>query len=136
MAGDRGAGRVHKLYEQPLQQERSGGLGTRSVIRRLVSRAFSDPRVPPPHAAVVLPVCVCRSPEQPTIVTSMTSEDIAKLAETLAKIQDTGGQQEEHTVGVEAAKVIAKALEKKLELKRCHWSDMFTEVFGLRSHWL
>ncbi|PNJ37479.1 RANGAP1 isoform 7, partial [Pongo abelii] len=29
-------------------------------------------------------------------------------------------------VGVEAARVIAKALEKKSELKRCHWSDMFT----------
>ncbi|XP_049627536.1 ran GTPase-activating protein 1 [Suncus etruscus] len=33
---------------------------------------------------------------------------------------------EGNTVGVEAAKVIAKALEKKSELKRCHWSDMFT----------
>lgn len=33
---------------------------------------------------------------------------------------------EGNTVGVEAARVIAKALEKKSELKRCHWSDMFT----------
>ncbi|KAL1763873.1 ran GTPase-activating protein 1, partial [Sigmodon hispidus] len=80
----------------------------------------------------------------------MASEDIAKLAETLDKIQDTGGQVsfkgkslklntvedakdvikeiedfdnlealrlEGNTVGVEAAKVIAKDLEKKLELK-------------------
>ncbi|XP_012575900.1 PREDICTED: ran GTPase-activating protein 1 isoform X2 [Condylura cristata] len=89
----------------------------------------------------------------------MASEDIAKLAETLAKTQVAGGQLsfkgkslklntaedakdvikeiedfeglealrlEGNTVGVEAARVIAKALEKKAELKRCHWSDMFT----------
>nr|XP_045009012.1 ran GTPase-activating protein 1 isoform X2 [Jaculus jaculus] len=89
----------------------------------------------------------------------MASEDIAKLAESLAKTQVAGGQLsfkgkslklntaedakdvikeiedfdglealrlEGNTVGVEAAKVIAKALEKKSELKRCHWSDMFT----------
>eukprot|EP00072_Mus_musculus_P062388 XP_011243826.1 PREDICTED: ran GTPase-activating protein 1 isoform X2 [Mus musculus] len=90
---------------------------------------------------------------------AMASEDIAKLAETLAKTQVAGGQLsfkgkglklntaedakdvikeieefdglealrlEGNTVGVEAARVIAKALEKKSELKRCHWSDMFT----------
>uniref|UniRef100_A0A8C8YNF3 Ran GTPase-activating protein 1 n=1 Tax=Prolemur simus TaxID=1328070 RepID=A0A8C8YNF3_PROSS len=101
----------------------------------------------------------CRSPGEPTIVTNMASEDIAKLAETLAKTQVAGGQLsfkgkslklntaedakdvikeiqdfdglealrlEGNTVGVEAARVIAKALEKKSELKRCHWSDMFT----------
>ncbi|KAM5250973.1 LOW QUALITY PROTEIN: ran GTPase-activating protein 1 [Hipposideros larvatus] len=89
----------------------------------------------------------------------MASEDIAKLAETLAKTQVAGGQLsfkgkslklntaedakdvikeiedfdglealrlEGNTVGVEAARVIAKALEKKSQLKRCHWSDMFT----------
>ncbi|NWI69462.1 RAGP1 protein, partial [Todus mexicanus] len=89
----------------------------------------------------------------------MASEDIAKLAESLAKTKVGGGQlsfkgqslklntaedaeevikqieefdglealrMEGNTVGVEAAKVIAKALEKKSELKRCHWSDMFT----------
>ncbi|XP_075689828.1 ran GTPase-activating protein 1 isoform X2 [Rhinoderma darwinii] len=33
---------------------------------------------------------------------------------------------EGNTVGVEAAKAIAKSLEKKPDLKRCHWSDMFT----------
>lgn len=92
-------------------------------------------------------------------MSNMASEDIAKLAETLAKTQVAGGQLsfkgkslklntaedakdvikeiedfdslealrlEGNTVGVEAAKVIAKALEKKSELKRCHWSDMFT----------
>uniref|UniRef100_A0A8C8RD83 Ran GTPase-activating protein 1 n=1 Tax=Pelusios castaneus TaxID=367368 RepID=A0A8C8RD83_9SAUR len=89
----------------------------------------------------------------------MASEDITKLAESLAKAQVGGGQLsfkgkslklntaedakevskeieefdglealrlEGNTVGVEAAKVIAKALEKKAELKKCHWSDMFT----------
>ncbi|XP_008934538.1 PREDICTED: ran GTPase-activating protein 1 [Merops nubicus] len=89
----------------------------------------------------------------------MASEDIAKLAESLAKTTVGGGQLsfkdralkldtagdaeavikeieecddlevlslEGNTVGVEAAKVIAKALEKKSELKRCHWGDMFT----------
>ncbi|XP_069823308.1 ran GTPase-activating protein 1 [Dendropsophus ebraccatus] len=33
---------------------------------------------------------------------------------------------EGNTVGVEAAKAIAKSLETKSDLKRCHWSDMFT----------
>ncbi|CAN9508988.1 unnamed protein product [Ophioblennius macclurei] len=33
---------------------------------------------------------------------------------------------EGNTVGVEAAKAIAKALETKDELQRCYWSDMFT----------
>ncbi|XP_054843785.1 ran GTPase-activating protein 1 [Eublepharis macularius] len=89
----------------------------------------------------------------------MASDDISKLAESLAKTQVGGGQLsfkgkslklntaedaeevikeieefdgmealrlEGNTVGVEAAKIIAKALEKKPELKRCHWSDMFT----------
>ncbi|NWW33538.1 RAGP1 protein, partial [Panurus biarmicus] len=89
----------------------------------------------------------------------MASEDITKLAESLAKTKVHGGQLsfkgqslklntaedakevikqieefdglealrlEGNTVGVEAAKVIAKALEKKSELKRCHWNDMFT----------
>ncbi|KYO36255.1 ran GTPase-activating protein 1 [Alligator mississippiensis] len=89
----------------------------------------------------------------------MASEDITKLAESLAKTKVGGGQLsfkgqslklntaedaeevikqieefdglealrlEGNTVGVEAAKVIAKALEKKSELKKCHWSDMFT----------
>ncbi|KAM3859605.1 ran GTPase-activating protein 1-like [Diretmus argenteus] len=33
---------------------------------------------------------------------------------------------EGNTVGVEAAQAIAKALESKDQLQRCHWSDMFT----------
>ncbi|XP_051530772.1 ran GTPase-activating protein 1b isoform X2 [Myxocyprinus asiaticus] len=33
---------------------------------------------------------------------------------------------EGNTLGVEAAQVIAKALEAKSELQQCHWSDMFT----------
>ncbi|KAI4873477.1 hypothetical protein NFI96_032560, partial [Prochilodus magdalenae] len=33
---------------------------------------------------------------------------------------------EGNTVGVEAAQAIAKALESKKDLQRCHWSDMFT----------
>ncbi|XP_062382472.1 ran GTPase-activating protein 1b [Sardina pilchardus] len=33
---------------------------------------------------------------------------------------------EGNTIGVEAAQSIAKALEKKNELQRCSWSDMFT----------
>ncbi|KAM4722127.1 ran GTPase-activating protein 1 [Rhinophrynus dorsalis] len=33
---------------------------------------------------------------------------------------------EGNTVGVEAAKAIAKVLEKKPHMKCCHWSDMFT----------
>ncbi|XP_029446099.1 ran GTPase-activating protein 1 [Rhinatrema bivittatum] len=33
---------------------------------------------------------------------------------------------EGNTVGVEAAKVIAKALQKKPDLKKCYWNDMFT----------
>ncbi|OWK03850.1 RANGAP1 [Cervus elaphus hippelaphus] len=102
---------------------------------------------------------ISRFPGEPTNAATMASEDIAKLAETLAKTQVAGGQLsfkgkslklntaddakdvikeiedfdglealrlEGNTVGVEAARVIAKALEKKSELKRCHWSDMFT----------
>ncbi|KAG8436333.1 hypothetical protein GDO86_007436 [Hymenochirus boettgeri] len=69
----------------------------------------------------------------------MASEDISQLADSLAKTQVGGGElsfkgktlklntaQDGNTVGVEAAKAIAKVLEKKSDLKRCHWSDMFT----------
>ncbi|XP_064419458.1 ran GTPase-activating protein 1 [Latimeria chalumnae] len=89
----------------------------------------------------------------------MASEDISKLAESLAKTQvgerelsfkgkglklTTAQDAEEvikeveaceglealrlegNTVGVEAARAIAKSLEKKSELKSCYWSDMFT----------
>ncbi|KAI1886713.1 hypothetical protein AGOR_G00198630 [Albula goreensis] len=57
--------------------------------------------------------------------------DTAQSAEEL--VQDIEGFQglqalrlEGNTVGVEAAQVIAKALEKKSELQCCYWSDMFT----------
>ncbi|CAL8284010.1 unnamed protein product [Merluccius merluccius] len=33
---------------------------------------------------------------------------------------------EGNTIGVEAAQAVAKALENKDQLQRCHWSDMFT----------
>ncbi|XP_063282477.1 ran GTPase-activating protein 1 [Pelobates fuscus] len=89
----------------------------------------------------------------------MASDDISKLADSLAKTQVGGGELsfkgktlklntaedaqdviqeieefeglqalrlEGNTFGVEAAKAIAKALEKKPDMKRCHWSDMFT----------
>ncbi|NWW20551.1 RAGP1 protein, partial [Falcunculus frontatus] len=56
-----------------------------------------------------------------------TAED---AEEVIKQIEEFDGLEalrlEGNTVGVEAAKVIAKALEKKSELKRCHWSDMFT----------
>uniref|UniRef100_A0AAR2M6P9 Ran-GTPase activating protein 1 C-terminal domain-containing protein n=1 Tax=Pygocentrus nattereri TaxID=42514 RepID=A0AAR2M6P9_PYGNA len=80
----------------------------------------------------------------------MASQDIAQLTEALAKthvgeelsyrgqglkLDDKEIEQckylkalrlEGNTIGVEAARVIAKALESKKELQRCHWSDMFT----------
>ncbi|MBN3302423.1 RAGP1 protein, partial [Amia calva] len=89
----------------------------------------------------------------------MASEEVAQLAESLAKTQVEEGELsfkgrgmkldnaqaaeelvkeieqfpglqalrlEGNTVGVEAAQAIAKALEKKSELQRCYWSDMFT----------
>ncbi|KAM5148512.1 ran GTPase-activating protein 1 [Mantella aurantiaca] len=56
-----------------------------------------------------------------------TAED---AEEVIREINEYEGLQalrlEGNTVGVEAAKVIAKALENKSDLKRCHWSDMFT----------
>ncbi|XP_053111247.1 ran GTPase-activating protein 1 isoform X2 [Hemicordylus capensis] len=56
-----------------------------------------------------------------------TAED---ADEVIKEIEEYDGLEalrlEGNTVGVEAAKVIAKALEKKSQLKRCHWSDMFT----------
>ncbi|KAJ8263934.1 hypothetical protein GJAV_G00143240 [Gymnothorax javanicus] len=90
---------------------------------------------------------------------SMASDDVALLAESLAKtsvedeelsyrgqglkldtaesveklvrdIEEFPGLQalrlEGNTVGLEAARVIAKALESRSQLQRCYWSDMFT----------
>uniref|UniRef100_A0A3B5KJI3 Ran GTPase-activating protein 1 n=1 Tax=Xiphophorus couchianus TaxID=32473 RepID=A0A3B5KJI3_9TELE len=51
-------------------------------------------------------------------------------SELLGKIEQYPGLRalrlEGNTVGVEAAKAIAKALESKDQLQRCYWSDMFT----------
>lgn len=96
----------------------------------------------------------------------MGSEDLAKLAETLAKTQVAGGRlsfkgkalrltmAEDAKVmikeieefvslkalqlkGVEAARDIAKALEKRSGLKRCHWiTGCSPEGFSLRAHQL
>uniref|UniRef100_UPI003AAB4FB7 ran GTPase-activating protein 1b n=1 Tax=Centroberyx gerrardi TaxID=166262 RepID=UPI003AAB4FB7 len=57
--------------------------------------------------------------------------DNAESAEELAlEIEQYQGLRalrlEGNTVGVEAAQAIAKALESKDQLQRCHWSDMFT----------
>lgn len=57
-------------------------------------------------------------------------DDAQSVEEIVKEIQDFQGLQalrlEGNTVGVEATKAIAKALEKKSELKCCYWSDMFT----------
>ncbi|XP_054913506.1 ran GTPase-activating protein 1b [Poeciliopsis prolifica] len=57
-------------------------------------------------------------------------DDSESAAELLGKIEQYPGLRalrlEGNTVGVEAAKAIAKALESKDQLQRCYWSDMFT----------
>lgn len=45
-----------------------------------------------PSLNETLAFSVCRLPEEPSSLSSMASEDIAKLAETLAKTQVAGGQ--------------------------------------------
>ncbi|XP_077475968.1 ran GTPase-activating protein 1-like isoform X1 [Stigmatopora argus] len=56
--------------------------------------------------------------------------DSKSVEEIVKEIEDFEGLQalrlEGNTVGVEAAKAIAKALETKSQFKRCYWSDMFT----------
>nr|XP_033785296.1 ran GTPase-activating protein 1 [Geotrypetes seraphini]XP_033785297.1 ran GTPase-activating protein 1 [Geotrypetes seraphini]XP_033785298.1 ran GTPase-activating protein 1 [Geotrypetes seraphini] len=56
-----------------------------------------------------------------------TAED---AEEVIKEIEEYEGLQvlrlEGNTVGVEAAMVIAKALERKPDLKKCYWNDMFT----------
>nr|XP_012298755.1 LOW QUALITY PROTEIN: ran GTPase-activating protein 1-like [Aotus nancymaae] len=111
------------------------------------------------HEEITKLITVCRSPGEPTSLTNVAPEYIAKLQETLAKTQVARGQLsfkgknlklnstedaknvikeiedfdklealclEGNMVGMEAAWVVTKALEKKSELKRCHWNDMFT----------
>ncbi|XP_043958480.1 ran GTPase-activating protein 1b [Gambusia affinis] len=57
-------------------------------------------------------------------------DDSESVAELLGKIEQypvlRALRLEGNTVGVEAAKAIAKALESKDQLQRCYWSDMFT----------
>uniref|UniRef100_A0A8C2WTI6 Ran GTPase-activating protein 1 n=1 Tax=Cyclopterus lumpus TaxID=8103 RepID=A0A8C2WTI6_CYCLU len=57
-------------------------------------------------------------------------DDAQSVEEMVKEIQDFEDLQalrlEGNTVGVEAAKAIAKALETKSKFKRCYWSDMFT----------
>ncbi|XP_056263587.1 ran GTPase-activating protein 1a isoform X2 [Pseudoliparis swirei] len=57
-------------------------------------------------------------------------DDAESVEEMVKEIQDFEDLQalrlEGNTVGVEAAKAIAKALETKSKFKRCYWSDMFT----------
>ncbi|XP_075940979.1 ran GTPase-activating protein 1-like isoform X2 [Anarhichas minor] len=57
-------------------------------------------------------------------------DDAQSVEEMVKEIQDFDDLQalrlEGNTIGVEAAKAIAKALETKSKFKRCYWSDMFT----------
>uniref|UniRef100_A0A3Q2ZEF1 Ran GTPase-activating protein 1 n=1 Tax=Hippocampus comes TaxID=109280 RepID=A0A3Q2ZEF1_HIPCM len=57
-------------------------------------------------------------------------DDSKSVEEIVKEIENFEGLQalrlEGNTVGVEAAKAIAKALETKSQFKRCYWSDMFT----------
>uniref|UniRef100_H3CHN7 Ran GTPase-activating protein 1 n=1 Tax=Tetraodon nigroviridis TaxID=99883 RepID=H3CHN7_TETNG len=57
-------------------------------------------------------------------------DDAHSVEEIVEAIQAFDGLQalrlEGNTIGVEAAKTIAKALETKSEIKCCYWSDMFT----------
>uniref|UniRef100_A0A2K6TJ39 Ran-GTPase activating protein 1 C-terminal domain-containing protein n=1 Tax=Saimiri boliviensis boliviensis TaxID=39432 RepID=A0A2K6TJ39_SAIBB len=52
------------------------------------------------------------------------AKDLIKEIEDFDKLEAL--RLEGNTVGMEAAQVFAKALEKKSELKCCHWSNMFT----------
>ncbi|XP_040263456.1 ran GTPase-activating protein 1 [Bufo bufo] len=56
-----------------------------------------------------------------------TAQDAEKVVQEIENFEGLQALRlEGNTVGVEAAKAIAKALEKKSDLKRCHWNDMFT----------
>ncbi|XP_073500414.1 ran GTPase-activating protein 1 [Phyllobates terribilis] len=56
--------------------------------------------------------------------TAQDAEEVVQEIESFEGLQAL--RLEGNTVGVEAAKAIAKSLENKPDLKRCHWSDMFT----------
>uniref|UniRef100_A0A1A8P9A6 Ran GTPase-activating protein 1 n=2 Tax=Nothobranchius TaxID=28779 RepID=A0A1A8P9A6_9TELE len=57
-------------------------------------------------------------------------DDAQSVEDMVKEIQDFEGLQalrlEGNTLGVVAAQAIAKALETKIDFKRCYWSDMFT----------
>ncbi|XP_064179890.1 ran GTPase-activating protein 1b [Anguilla rostrata] len=56
-----------------------------------------------------------------------TAESAEKLAREMEEFLDLQALRlEGNTIGVEAARVIAKALESRSQLQRCYWSDMFT----------
>ncbi|KAJ8363278.1 hypothetical protein SKAU_G00121090 [Synaphobranchus kaupii] len=56
-----------------------------------------------------------------------TAESVEKLAREIEDFPDLQALRlEGNTIGVEAARVIAKALERRSQLQRCYWSDMFT----------
>ncbi|XP_069508851.1 ran GTPase-activating protein 1 [Ambystoma mexicanum] len=56
-----------------------------------------------------------------------TAEDANEVIKEIEKYEELQALRlEGNTVGVEAAKVIAKALESKPDMKKCFWSDMFT----------
>ncbi|KAJ3607934.1 hypothetical protein NHX12_024985 [Muraenolepis orangiensis] len=56
-----------------------------------------------------------------------TAESVEGLVWEIAQYQGLRALRlEGNTVGVEAAQAIAKALETKEQLEKCHWSDMFT----------
>ncbi|KAG8556494.1 hypothetical protein GDO81_018096 [Engystomops pustulosus] len=56
--------------------------------------------------------------------TAQDAEEVVQEIESFEGLQAL--RLEGNTVGVEAAKAIAKSLENKPDLKKCHWSDMFT----------
>ncbi|XP_069087348.1 ran GTPase-activating protein 1 isoform X3 [Pleurodeles waltl] len=56
-----------------------------------------------------------------------TAEDANEVIKEIEEYEELQALRlEGNTVGVEAAKAIAKALESKPDMKKCFWSDMFT----------
>ncbi|XP_072444641.1 ran GTPase-activating protein 1b isoform X2 [Chiloscyllium punctatum] len=56
-----------------------------------------------------------------------TAEAAAEIIEEIEKFEHLQALRlEGNTIGVEAAKAIAKSLSNKKELQKCYWSDMFT----------
>ncbi|KAK7939982.1 hypothetical protein WMY93_003308 [Mugilogobius chulae] len=56
-----------------------------------------------------------------------SEESVEDIVREISQYQDLRALRlEGNTLGVEAAQAIAKALEKKDQLQRCYWSDLFT----------